>query len=316
MWLTNVTSIMYNKVNVLVAGSGNVTGMNVIKALINEPNVTVYGCDYDAVNPSNQWCQSFEVPRCASSDYPNSILNILKLYDITHVIASNDHDVRALSVLKSQIQDFPILNGYAPNILACLDKKETERLFQDARVDTPHEVFSRCDYPYVLRKEAMGSNKKFVHVIKSEEDTREIPEDHYTSGIMTRFVEGVEYTVDVLCDSNSNLLSAVPRKRISVVGGMVHHAKIEKDEKLIALCSKLSKSVGLVGMSCIQCITDGTNYNFIEINPRPGSGIDLSINSGVNMPLLWLKETTNESFEVNEPKWGLQMKRYYTGYYY
>ena len=59
MWLSTVTSIMENKVNVLVAGSGNVTGMNVIRALVGEPNVTIYGCDFDAVNPSNQWCQSF-----------------------------------------------------------------------------------------------------------------------------------------------------------------------------------------------------------------------------------------------------------------
>ncbi len=307
---------MKKKVNVLVAGSGNVTGMNVIKALVNEPNVMVYGCDYDVINPSYQWCRSFEVPRCASVDYPKSILNIVKQYDITHVIASNDHDVRALSVLKSHTSGFPIFNGYSQNILACLDKKETERLFQEARVDTPQEVSSRHDFPYVLRKEAMGSNKKFVHIIKSEEDAKDVPEDHYASGIMTRYVEGVEYTVDVLCDSNSNLLSAVPRKRICVVGGMVHHAKIEKDDKLIELCSKLAKSVGLVGMSCIQCITDGAHYNFIEINPRPGSGIDLSINSGVNMPLLWLKETTSEPFEVSEPKWGLQMKRYYSGYYF
>ena len=97
---------------------------------------------------------------------------------------------------------------------------------------------------------------------------------------------------------------------------MVHHAQIIKEDKLIDLCGKLSKSVGLVGMSCIQCIIDADNYNFIEINPRPGSGIDLSINAGVNMPLLWIKETVGEHYHVSNPQWGMQMKRYYTGYYY
>lgn len=316
MWLSTVTSIMENKVNVLVAGSGNVTGMNVIRALVGEPNVTIYGCDFDAVNPSNQWCQSFEVPRCASPDYPEAILNIVEKYHITHIIASNDHDVRALAVLKSQHPNFPFFNGYAPNILACLDKKETEALFEKAGVQTPMEIHDRNDFPYVLRKESMGSNRKFVHIVKSAVDAMDIPEEHYADGIMTRYVEGIEYTVDVFCDSNSNMLSAVPRKRINVVGGMVHHAQIVKEDKLISLCSLLAKSIGLVGMSCIQCITDGINYNFIEINPRPGSGIDLSINSGVNMPLLWLKETMGEMYDVKGPKWGLQMKRYYSGYYF
>ena len=307
---------MKQKVNILVAGSGNVTGMNVIKALVEEDNVNVFGCDFDPINPSNKWCPTFEVPRCASSEYPIAILSLISKYNITHIIASNDHDVRSLAELKSKTEGFPYFNGYAENILACLDKKVTEKLFQNAGVQTPLEVTNKYDFPYVLRKEAMGNKKKFVHIVKSEEDIIGIPQEHYENGIMTRFVEGIEYTVDILCDSNSNMLSAIPRKRINVVGGMVHHAQIVKDEKLIALCAKLAKSVGLVGMSCIQCITDGVNYNFIEINPRPGSGIDLSINSGVNMPLLWLKETIGEEYSLNEPQWGMQMKRYYSGYYF
>ena len=63
-------------------------------------------------------------------------------------------------------------------------------------------------------------------------------------------------------------------------------------------------------------ISDGENYNFIEINPRPGSGIDLSIHSGVNMPLLWIKDTLGEEYQVSEARWGMQMKRYFSGYYY
>lgn len=307
---------MKQKVNVLVAGSGNVTGLNVIQSLVDEPNITVYGCDFDAENPSKQWCQSIEVPKCASSGYPAAILDIVEKYNITHIIASNDHDVRALTELKSKTAGFPFFNGFAPNILLCLDKNETEKLFLDAGVQTPLQVFERYDFPYVLRKEAMGSNRKFVHIVKSKDDMKDIPLEHYEMGIMTRFVEGVEYTVDVLCDSESNMLSAIPRKRINVVGGMVHHAQIVKEDKLISLCAQLSKSVGLVGMSCIQCITDGENYNFIEINPRPGSGIDLSIHSGVNMPSLWIKDTMGEEYQVNEPLWGMQMKRYFSGYYY
>lgn len=307
---------MKKEVKVLVVGSGNVTGMNVIRALFDIKGITLYGCDYDAVNPSNQWCDSFEVPRCAAEDYPEVIMRIIKEKSITHIIASNDHDVRALSILKSNVSNFPFLNGYTQNILACLDKKTTEKLFIEAGVETPLEISDNKDYPYVLRKESMGSNRKFVHIVKNQEDAKAIPEEHYAQGMMTRYVEGEEYTVDMICDSYSNVLAAVPRKRIIVMGGMVHHAQIVKEDKLIALCGQISKSVGLVGMSCIQCITDGEHYNFIEINPRPGSGIDLSIKGGINMPLLWIKDTLGEHVEVPSPKWGLQMKRYYSGYYF
>lgn len=302
--------------NVLIAGSSNVTGMNVIRALIGNDSINVYGCDFDAINPSNQWCESFEVPRCASPDYPVAILKIIKEKQITHIIASNDHDVRALSILKRENPDFPFFNGYSDHILDCLDKKATAELFDRAGVHTPPKVTDCKDFPYVLRKKSMGSNRKFVHIVKSEEDYSEIPYQHFADGIMTRYVEGIEYTVDVLCDNDSNVLSAVPRKRISVVSGMVHHAQIIKEDKLIDLCKNVAKAASLKGMSCIQCITDGTCYNFIEINPRPGSGIDLSINSGVNMPLLWIKSTLNEEVSVPDPKWGLQMKRYFLGYFF
>lgn len=305
-----------DKVNVLVAGSGNVTGMNIIQALINQEDIIVYGCDFDVINPSNQWCESLEVPKCVSKDYPDVIKKIIKEKSITHIIASNDHDVRALSLLKQCTPNFPFFNGFSKNILACLDKKETEYLFDTAGVQTPHEVGDKYDFPYVLRKESMGNSRKFVYIVKNEDDLKGIPEEHFNDGIMTKFVEGTEYTVDVICDCNSNILSAIPRKRIEVIGGMVHHAQIIKEDKLISLCNQIVKSVGLVGMNCIQCITDGVNYNFIEINPRPGSGIDLSINSGINMPLLWIYDTLNIKQEIPTPKWGLQMKRYYSGYYY
>lgn len=305
------------KYRVLVAGSGNVTGLNVIRALTGKKDVSVVGCDFDAENPSKLFCSSYEVPRCADERYPEEIKNIIAKEGITHIVASNDHDVRALSLLAASDIHFPEFNCFCRNTINCLDKRATEQLFISAGVLTPTILTDRDDYPYVLRIENMGKRKKFVHIVKGPDDREQVAEEDYSAGLMSRYVEGVEYTVDVLCDQKSKLISAVPRERITVVGGMVHHARIVKDEKLIAQCAQICLSVGLVGMSCIQCIkTKEDKYFFIEINPRPGSGIDLSINAGINMPYLWLKSTSGEIIDYVEPKWGLQMKRYYCGYYF
>lgn len=305
------------KYNVLVAGSGNVTGMNVIRALVNQKDVRVIGCDFDAENPSKLFCESFQVPRCADKAYPTVIKELVSQQHITHIIASNDHDVRALTSIKQTDSNFPTVNCYCGNTLNCLDKRETERLFVKAGVETPTIVTDKNDFPYVLRIESMGKKKKFVHIVENREELENIAEDEFEAGILTRYVKGTEYTIDVLSDRDSQLLSAVPRKRITVVGGMVHHACIVKDDEMIRQCAQVVKSVGLVGISCIQCIkTEDEHYYFIEINPRPGSGIDLSINSGINMPLLWLKESVGEHIFVNEPTWGMQMKRYFCGYFF
>ena len=189
--------------NVLIAGSGNVTGMNVIRALVGNDDINIYGCDYDAVNPSNQWCVSFSVPRCEEDGYNEAILKIVKDKSITHIIATNDHDVRALSLLRKAHDNMPTINGFSDNILKCLDKRETIDLFSKAGVKTPEIVNSKTDYPYVLRKESMGNKQKFVHIIKNDADLLSIPEDHFENGIMTRYVSGIEYTADILCDNIS-----------------------------------------------------------------------------------------------------------------
>lgn len=303
--------------NVLIAGSGNVTGLNVIRSLVKHYDVHLVGCDFDVENPSRLFCKNYSVPRCADAGYPDAIKSIIEGEQITHIIASNDHDVRALSLMSEKENGFPMFNGLGKNTLNCLDKRATEQLFLDSGVLTPTILKDRKDYPYVLRIENMGKRKKFVHIVRREEDREQIPEEDYQAGLMSRYIEGIEYTVDVICDQNSNLIAAVPRERISVVGGMVHHARIVKDEQLIKQCGLIAKSAGLVGMNCIQCIkTKDEKFFFIEINPRPGSGIDLSINAGVDMPYMWLLCTSGIEVAAPEIRWGLQMKRYYCGYYY
>ncbi len=303
--------------NVLIAGSGNVTGLNVIRSLVKHDDVHLVGCDFDDENPSRLFCKNYKVPRCVDAGYPAAIKSIIEKEHITHIIASNDHDVRALSLLSEKEDGFPMFNGYAKIILNCLDKRATEQLFLDAGVLTPTILTDKKDYPYVLRIENMGKRKKFVHIVKGKEDQEQIPEEDYAAGLMSRYVEGVEYTVDVICDQESNVIVAVPRERITVVGGMVHHARIVKDDQLMEQCAQIAKSVGLVGMSCIQCIkTVKDEYYFIEINPRPGSGIDLSINAGADMPYMWLQCTSGDTVKTPDVQWGLQMKRYFCGYFF
>ena len=139
----------------------------------------------------------------------------------------------------------------------------------------------------------------------------------FLSGVMTEYVAGPEFTVDVLCDADSNALCVVPRQRLDVRGGMVWHGKTVKDDVLIEEVKAICKKLRLRGIMCLQCIkrVDG-RFSFIEINPRPGSGIDLSVNSGCNLPSLWVKLTNEDVASVPEPHWGMEMVRYNSAYFF
>lgn len=308
---------MQGKVKVLVAGCGNTTGINVIKALLAK-DISLIGCDCDKYNPSVLFCENIQVPRCSDANYIQAISDIVDKHQITHIIPCNDHDLRELSCnIELLRKKNVILNGYGLNTLGLLDKKETLDLFISNKISTPLEISSIIDFPYVLRKEKMGSNRKFVHIVKDQLDLSNIPAEHHEDGIKTRFVDGVEFTVDVICGDDHIPLSIVPRLRIVVINGMVHHAKIVKDDILIQKIIEVATRLKLTGISCIQCIKDSDNgYHFIEINPRPGSGIDLSINGGINMPYIWVQYTLGLNPEIDEPNWGLNLKRFSDGYFY
>ena len=72
-----------------------------------------------------------------------------------------------------------------------------------------------------------------------------------------------------------------------------------------------ARALRLVGINCLQCILDDQGRTwFFEVNPRPGSGMDLTTQGGVNMPKLWLDVLDGRKPVVPEPDWGLQMVRY------
>jgi carbamoyl-phosphate synthase large subunit len=308
-------------VNVLIAGSGNITGINVIRAIAKDvPLVVGTDCDYE--NPANKFCQNYVVPRAAHPDYMPTIMEIAKKRRITHIIASNDHEVRALSKHIDELQKENIIfNGFGINTLNCLNKEQTAKLFYGNNITTP-DVLNDIDFPCVIRKNNVGDRQKFVFIVKSKQ---EMPAVDLREAIITRYVKGDEYTIDILCDNESNALSVVPRLRRKVQGGMVHFAEIVKDNSLINKATELAKTLSLKGINCVQCIeneentgggVNSINHYFTEINPRPGSGLDLTINAGVNMPLLWIKQTCGKEIKVAEPLWGMKMLRYYDGYYY
>lgn len=299
--------------NVLVAGSGNTTGINVIRAL-KAANIAVMGCDYKMINPANKFCENKVVPPCKSINYIQAIIDIVTECKITHIIASNDHDVRVLMENNDDLKRLGVkLNGASIHTLDFLDKSLTTSLFIENGILTPEQVYSVYDYPYVLRKEKMGTNKKFVYIVRCKEDYEIINDTEFSSGILTRYIEGVEYTTDVLCNDDSDVLCAIPRKRVIVHDGMVFHSMIEENNEIISQVKVICKKLNVRGMSCIQCIKKEDSYYFIEINPRPGSGIDLSINSGMNMPALWVK---NDFLDLPTPNWKLNMIRYYDAYFF
>ena len=303
--------------NVLVAGSGNVTGMNVLKALTgNVDNLVGYDCCPTNQNPANLLCLNQTVPKASEPGYIEAVLSLVDQHRSKMIIASNDHEVRALATHKHEFESRGVsVNAMTPMTLSFLDKLETSQLFDAMSIPTPDVIDPSREYltpPYVVRKRLVGTGKKFSFIVKHDGKAQTFFGD---TSVVTRFVEGDEYTIDILAD-HGNPIAVVPRLRREVRNGMVHFGEIVKDEEVIRSSERICKSLGFDGMYCIQCIKNVDGCFFFEVNPRPGSGLDLSVAAGINMPALWVDIQLGLNVPRQEPVWGMKMVRYYSGYYF
>jgi carbamoyl-phosphate synthase large subunit len=299
---------------ILIAGSGNITGLNIARAL-DSRHFVFAGYDFTSHNPTNMFCRNYVVPKCADVTYGSNVLDLVKSFGATVIIASNDHDVRALTRLHPELTILGVhVNAINDFTLTWLDKQKTSDFFLRNAISTPKQ--SHTKFPLVVRKSRVGEGKKFMKVIKTFDELQKLDDFNLEECTLTEFIEGPEYTVDIFCDADSNPIVVVPRRRHEVRAGIVHFGEVEKNELVIESTKQLAKKAKLTGINCAQCIQRGSECFFFEINPRPGSGLDLTTASGVNMPMLLINSLIGKNLGAQTPDWGLKMVRYHDGYFF
>ena len=84
------------------------------------------------------------------------------------------------------------------------------------------------------------------------------------------------------------------------------------DISIINYCKKITKKLGLIGPSCIQCIKNENGIKFIEINTRFGGGAILSLEANPsiirNLIRVAKKQEPSSKMKFKE---DLVMLRYY-----
>ena len=90
------------------------------------------------------------------------------------------------------------------------------------------------------------------------------------SSFLQDYIDGDEYTVDVLCDIEGNPKNIIPRRRLAIRNGITYKCIIEKNQLLIDACKNLYNNFYIPGFSNTQFIVkEGIAY-YIETNLRIG----------------------------------------------
>lgn len=132
--------------------------------------------------------------------------------------------------------------------------------------------------------------------------------------IVQEFITGVEYTMDILVDDSGRVRSVVPRRRVETRAGEVSKGITVKNIDLINAGKRVVEALpGAVGCITVQCLlTPGGEIEFIEINPRFGGGIPLSIKAGADFPRWIIEMHSGRESQIELDGWedGLVMLRY------
>ena len=102
--------------------------------------------------------------------------------------------------------------------------------------------------------------------------------------IVQEYLDGPEFTIDVLCNLDGEPLSIVPRERVVIRAGVIDRGRTSADPALIALARQACRAIPFVGPVNIQCRMRGGVPAIFEINPRFSGGIPLTIQAGADFP--------------------------------
>jgi len=113
--------------------------------------------------------------------------------------------------------------------------------------------------------------------------------DYVADPIVQEYLDGPEFTLDVLCDRDGRPLSIVPRERVVIRSGVIDRGRTVNDPSLIALAESACRAIRFFGPINIQCRMRGGEPVIFEINPRFAGGIPLTIQAGADFPQMLVR---------------------------
>ncbi|HYH04330.1 MAG TPA: ATP-grasp domain-containing protein [Bacillota bacterium] len=259
---------------------------------------------------------TFQVPRYDNVNYLKILFDICLKEQVNLLIPLFEPEFIILDQHREEFQQIGTLVMLSDKtvIETCKDKYLTYEFFKQHEIKCPqtwiaNDLPRKLYFPlFAKQRFGMGS----AGAMKVASQTKLEPVQQQTDYIVQQYVSGTEYTLDILSDFTGQVLSVVPRQRLEVRAGEVSKSRTVYRPDLIAQGKNIAEALGAIGPINIQCIDDGKDVYWIEINPRFGGGVPLSIKAGVDYPYLLYRLCHEEKVEtiIGQFQDNLLMLRY------
>jgi carbamoyl-phosphate synthase large subunit len=281
----------------LTAGSRRVALVQAFRAALRTIGVpgSVIVTDVDPLSPAVHVAdRSYRVPLATDESYVTELLTICEVEQVRLVIPTIDEELAVIAAARDQFKALQTVVACSPEatVKICNDKYEAcARLIEAgvsaARSYLPAQLTEDMALPlFVKPRFGRGAVGAFPVRTADEFDffLRYVP-----TPIVQEYLDGPEFTIDVLCGFDGKPLSIVPRERVVVRAGVIDRGRTVDDRRLIRLAEAAAAALPFAGAINIQCRMRYEQPVIFEINPRFSGGIPLTIQAGADFPAMLLR---------------------------
>ncbi len=193
------------------------------------------------------------------------------------------------------------------------EKKLSANWFRKHSIPIPQTYnYQNIKYP-VIFKPNTGSASKGITVAYNSNDLLNI--DNFDEYLIQEYIPiNEEFTIDAFVSYDKKIISVIPRIRLETAGGEVTRSVTIKDDEIIKISRQILKKGSFIGPITIQFIRNKETQRIyvMEVNPRLGGGVILSIEAGADVTEMILKEYLGLPIKpCYEWKEGILMTRYF-----
>jgi carbamoyl-phosphate synthase large subunit len=319
--------MQHSKNNIILLSAGR--RVKFMKLLQEELSIRIPGGRVIPADARPEWsaaCRTageyIKLPYTTDGKYYEALPEACEKYGCSLVIPASDFDINALAILNESRalpdQTRAIISTH-DFILKCQDKVLTCAIFSDANVDFLMPL-RKEDFEFPLfMKPRYGYSSEDARVVH---DLGDIPgyildSEDYDDFIFQYYLDPAlfeEYSIDCYYNTGSELMSAVPRKRILIRAGESSKAMTVRNEVYEWVMQFFNRLPGASGPVNIQCFLNMDNREIVagEINPRFARGYTLSHAAGANHIGYCIEEYLGRGVVRPNPAWkeNMVMLRY------
>lgn len=307
--------------NVLLTGAGGPAADVLWRHWESKYRLYMADCDVMKIHPAVPRARVRSIPVATDSTFIEGIRRLVKDLDIGLIISQVDEELVKLKGLEAENSKLMVMSPDTSFINMCLDKMALgKQLSKDGvsepgtkRLETELEFYG---VPLIL-KPAFGRGSRGVYLVKTKaqfDDLKKYLLNYDEVYVVQRYVDGTEFTVQVISDQKGKLSAIVPLEVIEKRGSTTQ-CITNSHLKVIETSAQVHALYRPTGTYNIQMMLDTASDSpyIIEINPRLSTTMCFSLELGIDPIEVYLNGSTNSLPEV--PMRSLRLDRYWVNHF-